>query len=47
MAASLSNRGVFTTRAVAADNTYIAFPEGGTATYSDNNKAGMLIIKLP
>jgi len=36
MAASLSNRGVFTTRAVAADNTYIAFPEGGTANYSSD-----------
>ena len=47
MAASISNRGVFTTRAVAADNTYIAFPEGGTANYSSDTQTGMLIIKLP
>ena len=53
MAASLSNRGVFTTRAIAADNTYIAFPEGGVFTYEttpDNNSedaTGMLVIELP
>ena len=53
MAASLSNRGVFTTRAIAADNTYIAFPEGGVFTYEKitNNDpedaTGMLVIELP
>jgi hypothetical protein len=47
MAGSLSNRGVFTTRAVAANDTYIAFPQGGTISYQDNSKTGMLVIKLP
>lgn len=46
MAASLSNRGVFTTRAVAADNTYIAFPEGGTYS-ATGDTTGILVIKLP
>lgn len=46
IAGSLSSRGVFTTRAVAANDTYIAFPQGGTFNQA-NDVTGMLIIKLP
>lgn len=46
MAASLSNRGVFTARAITAPTNYIVFPQNGTFSYT-NDKTGILIIQLP
>ena len=46
MSAALSNRGVFTARAITAPTNYIAFPQNGTFSYA-NDKTGILIIQLP
>jgi len=53
MSAALSNRGVFTARAITAPTNYIAFPQNGVfstvnkTTHIADDVTGILIIQLP